>query len=131
MIGKDKQTDIAESIDELESLIEETKIPPKLQGEIPVLNDVVDAAEARRYAQAETMSNDSENKIEDFPIERMNQLFDTVDQKLSKELDSMVDLLKNTIKDSIIEELKEELKKGDDQMESASSEIDPPDKPSK
>jgi len=143
MIGKDKQTDmssmvikesdITESIDELESLIAENGIPsglpPKLQGEIPVLNDVVDAAEARRYAQAETTSSDSENKIEDFPIEKMNQLVDTVDRKLSSELDSLVDVLKETIKDSIIDELKEELKKEAAQMESAPSETDPSDKP--
>ena len=145
MIDKDKQTDmsstaikesdIAESIDELESLIAKNGIPsglpPKLQGEIPVLNDVVDAAEARRYAQAETIISDSENKIEDFPIERMNQLFDTVDRKLSGELDSLVDVLKETIKDSIIDELKEELKKEVTQMESAPSEIDPSDEPAK
>ncbi len=141
MIGKDKQTDmsstaikesdIAESIDELESLIAETKLPPKLQGEIPVLNDVVDAAEARRYAQAETTSSDSENKIEDFPIEKMNHLVDTVDRKLSSELDSLVDILKATVKDSIIDELKEELKKEAAQMESAPSEIYPSDKPAK
>ncbi|MFB3100150.1 MAG: hypothetical protein ACE1ZM_01750 [Gammaproteobacteria bacterium] len=145
MIGKDKQTDmsstaikesdIAESIDELESLIAKNGIPsglpPKLQGEIPVLNDVVDAAEARRYAQAETTSSDSENKIEDFPIEKMNQLVDKVDLKLSSELDSLVDILKATVKDSIIDELKEELKKEAAQMESAPSEIDPSDEPAK
>ena len=96
-----------------------------------MLNDVVDAAEARRYAQAETIISDSENKIEDFPIERMNQLFDTVDRKLSGELDSLVDVLKETIKDSIIDELKEELKKEAAQMESAPSEIDPSDEPAK
>ncbi len=141
MIGKDKQTDmsnmtikeadIAESIDELESLIAETKLSPKLQGEIPVLNDVVDVAEARRYAQAETTNSDSENKIEDFPIEKINRLVDTVDQKLSSELDSLVDILKVTIKDSIIDELKEELKKEAAQIESAPSEIDPSDKSAK
>jgi len=138
MMAKEKQTDtgitktdIAESIDELESLIAETKIPPKLQGEIPVLNDVVDAAEARKYAQAETTSSDSENKIEDFPIEKINQLVDTVDRKLSSELDSLVDILKATVKDSIIDELKEELKKEAAQMESAPSEIYPSDKPAK
>jgi len=138
MMAKEKQTDtgitktdIAESIDELESLIAETNLPPKLQGEIPVLNDVVDADEARKYAQAETTSSDSENKIEDFPIEKINQLVDTVDRKLSSELDSLVDILKATVKDSIIDELKEELKKEAAQMESAPSEIYPSDKPAK
>ena len=140
MIGKDKQTDlsnmditeadIAESIDELESLIAD-RPPPKLRGEIPVLTDVVDAAEARRYAQGETTSSNSEHKIEDFPIERMNQLVDTVDRKLSSEFDSLVDILKETIKDSIIDELKEELKKEAAQIESAPSEIDSSDNPSK
>jgi len=140
MIGKDKQADmskmgiteadIAGSIDELESLIAD-RPPPKLQGEIPVLTDVVNADEARGYAQAETTSSDSEKQTEDFPVERMNQLVDTVDRKLSSELDSLVDELKETIKDSIIDELKEELKKEATQMESAPSEIDPSDNPSK
>ena len=106
-----KETDITESIDELESLIVETKIPPKLHGKIPVLNDVVDAAEARRYAQAVTESTFSNpaDKTENFPIDRLNELVDSADQKLSNELDALVDLLKGSIKDGIIDELKEQL----------------------
>lgn len=138
MMAEDKQADmgiteadIAESIDELESLIAETRLPSKLPGEIPVLNDVVDAAEAGSYAQAEGTSSAPVNKIEDLTLERMNQLVDTVDRKLSSELDSLVDLLKETIKDSIIDELKEELKKEAVKMESAPAEIDPSDDPVK
>jgi len=115
------ETDIAESIDELENLIEETDTPPKPHDEIPVLNDIVDPTEA-------TATTD---KIEDIPLERLNELVDTVDRKLSSELDSYVDLLKDTIKTSIIDELKEELKKGVAQTDSAPSETDPPDDPSK
>ena len=129
MMAKDKQddagineTDIVESIDELETLIEETDTPPELHDEIPVLNDIVDPAEATAAATTD--------KIEDIPLERLNELVDTVDRKLSSELDSYVDLLKDTIKTSIIDELKEELKKGAAQMDSASSETDPSDKPS-
>jgi len=48
------EADIAESIDELEDLIAETKMPPKLYGEIPVLNDIVDPDEAKKYAQEES-----------------------------------------------------------------------------
>jgi len=140
MMSKDKQdnagiteTDIVESIDELESLIEETDTPPKLQDEIPVLNDIVDPAEAIEYTQDEssTAAATTINKIEDIPLERLNALVDTVDRKLSSELDSYVDLLKDTIKTSIIDELKEEIKKGATQMDSAPSETDPPDDPSK
>lgn len=130
MMAKDKQddagineTDIVESIDELETLIEETDTPPELHDEIPVLNDIVDPAEATAAATT--------NKIEDIPLERLNKLVDTVDRKLSSELDSYVDLLKDTIKTSIIDELKEELKKGAAQMDSAPSEKDPSDDPSK
>ncbi len=137
---KDKQnatsipdTDIVESIDELESLIEETDTPPKLHDEIPVLNDVVDPADATGYTPdgSSTAAVTTTDKIEDIPLERLNKLVDTVDRKLSSELDSYVDLLKDTIKTSIIDELKEELKKGATQMDSIPSKTDPPDNPSK
>jgi len=137
---KDKQnatsipdTDIVESIDELESLIEETDTPPKVHDEIPVLNDVVDPADATGYTPdgSSTAAVTTTDKIEDIPLERLNKLVDTVDRKLSSELDSYVDLLKDTIKTSIIDELKEELKKGATQMDSTPSETDPPDDPSK
>jgi hypothetical protein len=135
MMAEDKQTDagITDSIDELESLIAETRLPPRLQGEIPVLNDVVDTAEARRYAQAETTSanNDPIDKTESIPIDRLNELVDSVDQKLSNELDALVDILKDTIKDSIIDELKEQLKKESSQMQTPAANGDTSDKLSK
>lgn len=140
MMAKDKQdatdipdTDIVESIDELESLIEETDMPPKLLDEIPVLNDIVDPAEATGYTPdgSSTAAVTTTDKIDDIPIERLNELVDTVDRKLSSELDSFVDLLKDTIKTSIIDELKEELKKGAAQKDSAPSKTDPSDDPSK
>ena len=126
------EADITESIDELESLITETNLPPKLQGEIPVLNDVVDAAEARSYAQAETTSasNSPTDKTESFPIDRLNELVDSVDQKLSDELDALVDTLKDTIRDSIIDELKEQLKKESSQMQTPAPNENTSDKPS-
>jgi gas vesicle protein len=136
MMAGDKQDDagiteanIAESIDELENLIEDTDTPPKLHDEIPVLNDVVDPAEATGDEQGESATATTD-KIEDIPLERLSELVDTVDRKLSSELDSFVDLLKDTIKTSIIDELKEELKKGATQMKSAPSETDTPDDPS-
>lgn len=126
------EADIAESINELEELIVETNFPPKLYPGIPVLNDVVDAAEARRYAQSETSTestSDHENRIEDFPADRLSELVDKVDRNLSKELDSLVDILKDTIKDSIINELKEQLKSVTTQTEKPASHSDTPDKP--
>ena len=136
---KDKQddagifeADITESIDELESLIAETKLPPKLQSEIPVLNDIVDPAEVTKYTQEEpSTAPASINSIEDVSFEKLNELVDTVDRKLSSELDSLVDLLKDTIKDSIIDELKQELKKEAVHMESAPPKTDSSDDPSK
>jgi phage gp29-like protein len=138
-MAKDKQddagiteTDIVESIDELESLIEDTELPPELHGEIPVLNDIVDPDEARRDTQDESETAiTTTNNVEGIPLERLNDLMDRVDRKLSSELDSFVDLLKDTIKDSIINELKEELKKEAMQMDPAQSEADPSDDPSK
>ena len=127
------EADIAESIDELEDLIAETKMPPKLYGEIPVLNDIVDSDEAKKYAQEEssTAAATTINNIEDIPFEKLNELVDTVDRKLSSELDSLVDILKDTIKDSIIDELKQEIRKEVAQMGSAPSETNSPDDPSK
>ena len=97
------ETDITESIDELETLIEETKLPAKPQSEIPVLNDIVDPAEVA--------ATTTTNTVEDISLEKLNELVESVDRKLSSELDSPVDILKETIKDSIIDDLKEELKK--------------------
>lgn len=127
------EADIAESIDELEDLIAETKMPPKLYGEIPVLNDIVDPDEAKKYAQEEssTSATTAINNIEDISFEKLNELVDTVDRKLSSELDSLVDLLKDTIKDIIIDELKQELRKEVTQMGSAPSETNSPDDHSK
>ena len=140
MMAKDKQddagitdTDIEESIYELENLIEDTKLPLKLHDELPVLNDIVDSDEVIGYTQnkSETAATTTTNNIEGIPLDRLNELVDTVDRKLSSELDSFVDLLKDTIKDSIIDELKEELKKKATQMDSAPSEADPSDDSSK
>jgi len=133
-MAKDKQddagiteTDIVESIDELESLIEDTELPPELHGEIPVLNDIVDPDEARRDTQDESETAiTTTNNVEGIPLERLNDLMDRVDRKLSSELDSFVDLLT----DSIINALKEELKKEAMQMDPAQSEADPSDDPS-
>ena len=127
---------VGDSIDELESLIAESSLPtgptPRLQIEIPVLNDLVDASEARRYAQAETITesiNTPADKNEELPIVRLNKLVDIVDQKLSSEPDPLVDILKDTIKDSINDELKEQLKKEAAQTQSPPPAIDSPDKP--
>jgi hypothetical protein len=125
------EADITESIDELENLIGETKLPAKPQSEIPVLNNIVDPAEVAGYTRGESSTAaTTTNTIEDISLEKLNELVDTVDRKLSSELDSLVDILKETIKDSIIDDLKEELKKGAAQMESAPSKTDSPDKPS-
>lgn len=124
---------IGDSIDELESLITETKLPPKLLHEIPVLNDVVDVAEARRYAQTEMITKSIHNQADEndeLPIVKLGKLVDSVDKKLSSELDALVDILKDTIKDSIIEELKEQLKKEYSQSQAPTAHADTSDKPS-
>ena len=123
---------IDNSIDELESLIVETKLPPRPQPEIPVLNDIVDAAEARRYAKAITMAESPGapvGKIENIPIDRLSKLVDSVDQELSNELDALVGILKDSTKDIVMDELKEQLKKEAAQTQSPPPAIDSPDKP--
>ncbi len=127
------EANITESIDELENLIEETKLPANPQSEIPVLNDIVDPAEVAGYTQGKssTAATTTTNTIEDISLEKLNKLVDSVDQKLSSELDSLVDILKETIKDSIIDDLKEELKKGATQTEPTPSKTGSSNDPSK
>ena len=127
------EADITESIDELESLIEESKLPAKPQNEIPVLNDIVDPAEVSGYTQGKssTAATTTTNTIEDISLEKLNELVNSVDRKLSSELDSLVDILKETIKDSIIDDLKEELKKGATQTEPTPSKSGSSNDPSK
>lgn len=110
VINANKTNAIVDSIDELEELIAETKLPPKLQPGIPVLNDFVDAAEARGYVEAKSMTssaNTSTKGTKDLSSEKLDELVNIVDQKLSNELGSIV----STLKDNIIDELKQELKK--------------------
>jgi len=98
-----------------------------------VLNDIVDAAEVRRYAQAELIIesiNTPDDKDEDLQLVRLSKLMDTVDQKLSSELDPLVDILKDTIKDSIIDELKQQLKKEANQVSPLPADINNSDKSS-
>lgn len=124
---------IGSSIDELESLIAETKLPPKLHPEIPVLNDVVDTAEIRRYAEIESIIksiNTPEDKSDEMPIVKLSELVDSVDKKLSDELDALVNVLKDSIKDSILVELKEQLKRESSQIQVPTAHADSPEKPS-
>ena len=128
---------IGNSIDELESLIAESNLQadltPKLQPKIPVLTDIIEAAEARKYALAETIKesvNIPADKNEDLPIVSLSKLVESVDKKLSNDLDDLVDKLKDTIKDSIMVELKEQLQKDAAQTQSPPTAIDSPDKPS-
>ena len=127
------EANITESIDELESLIEETKLPTISQSEIPVLNDIVEPAEVAGYTQGKssTAASTTTNTIDDISVEKLNELVNSVDRKLSSELDSLVDILKETIKDSIIDDLKEELKKGTTQTEPAPSKTGSSNDPSK
>ena len=127
-----KANAIVDSIDELETLIADTKLPPRLHPAIPVLHDVIDAAEVRNYMQAETRSESSStptDTVDGISPDKLNQLVDTVDQKLSSELDSLVNVLKKTIKESIMDELKQELKKEATQTESSVTNEDNSSKP--
>ena len=123
---------IGNSIDELESLITESNLQAELTPKIPVLNDIIEADEARKYALAETIkksTNIPADKNEDLPIVSLSKLVESVDKKLSNDLDGLVDKLKNTIRDSIMVELKEQLQKEGAQTQSPTAAIDSPDKP--
>ena len=106
---------MAESIEELENLIAEAKqpdthSPPVLQTKVPILTDFVNPVQAESNATSKP-ATDTNHSDDAFPVERINELMNSVDEKLSDEIDSLVDLLKDTIKDSIMDELKEQIKK--------------------
>lgn len=124
---------IVNSIDELESLVNESNLQAELTPKIPVLNDIVEAAEARKYALAKTIKesiNISSDKNKDLQIVSLSKLVESIDKKLSSDLDGLVDKLKDTIKDSIMVELKEQLQKEATQTQSSPTAIDSPDEPS-
>ena len=124
------ETDIVGSVEELETPIAKTDLPPKTQREIPILYDVVDAAEVAKYNQTGNIlaNSISADETKNFPNDRLNELVDAIDQKLSNELDGLVSMLKDTIKKSIIDELKEQLKKDVPQTQTPPSNEDRPDK---
>ncbi len=99
--------------------------------EIPVLNDIVETAEAEKYSFAETIkesTSTASDKNKDFPVVSIGKLVESIDKKLSSDLDDFVHKLRNTIKDSIMVELKEQLQKEATPTQSPGSATDNPDK---
>lgn len=118
------QADIISSIDKLESLVADDLLsasPMELKDGIPVLNDVVDIEEMGRYTAPETDTRVSNIPVlgrnEELPIETINNVLDTLDQRLAKELSSIVNILKDKVRTDIINELKGKLKKETTQTE--------------
>lgn len=82
------QTDLGESIDELEQLIDDANNGnnSKYDDNIPILDDLVSPEEIDRTV-------------------KMSDLANTIDEKLNDELNALLDILKTNIKDSIIDEI--------------------------
>ena len=82
------ETDLGESIDELENLIDDAKNGNinKYDDNIPILDDLVSPEEIDRTV-------------------KMSDLANTIDEKLNDELNALLDILKTNIKDSILDEI--------------------------
>lgn len=75
--------------------------------DIPVLRNIINV---------EALSADASNIPvlggNDLPLDVIDNILDTLDQRLSKELTSIVNILKDKVKTDIINDLKKQLKKG-------------------
>lgn len=72
--------------------------------EIPVLHEVIDTAQISTSDNHVPM-----HSINEFPMEVIDSLLDTLDQRLSKELTSIVKILKNKVKANIMDDLRRQL----------------------
>lgn len=90
------QTDLGESIDQLEQLIDDAKNAniKDYDDNIPILDELVMADDITSDEYTGIISN-----------VKMSELANTIDEKLTDELNALLDILKSSIKDSIIEEI--------------------------
>lgn len=90
------QTGLGDSIDELEQLIDHAKnrSVKEYDDNIPILDELVMADDINSDEYTGIISN-----------VKMSELANTIEEKLSDELNALLDILKSNIKDSIIEEI--------------------------
>ena len=96
------QPSLGDSINKLEGLITDTQdeVIQDNDSKIPVLDELVDPENR----------NVSEPPVNNLTSDQMSELVNTIDKKLSGELNTLLDILKDAIKDSIINEIKTQLK---------------------
>jgi len=105
------KTVLTDKIDELESLLSEQARQPSAPASpaseprynIPILDDLFIPGEDEDY-----IDEDDEEEIE--PEQRLEQIADDLEVKISQELDEIVSLLKTNMKESILNELQSLLK---------------------
>ena len=130
------KAELYDSIDELENLI--SSKAPNVNGEnkgpvIPVLDDVIDP-ETTEFDDDDDYYDlpdmDHEDTAEDLPQnqftpDQVDKLINTMDEKLSGELDALVNILKDAIKESIITEIKSQLDSQTQKDQPAKTDGDP------
>jgi len=96
------QPSLGDSINKLEKLIpdNQTEIIQDNDSEIPVLNELVDP-ESRI---------ENETPVNNLTSGQLSEIVNTIDKKLTGELNALLEILKDTIKDSIIDEIRTQLK---------------------
>jgi len=92
---------LTNKIDELESLLTQTGQDDNAL-QIPILDDLVDAADYGDTDDLFTLPEDDEPMID--------ELADRLEQKFYSELDEIVSILKTNMKENIKQELQEQLK---------------------
>ncbi len=95
------QPNLGDSINELEGLITDNQngVIKDNDSKIPVLDELVDPENR----------NVTENPVTNLTPGQMSELINTIDEKLTGELNELLDILKDAIKDSIIDEIKTRL----------------------
>jgi len=111
------QPTLGDTINELEDLISDNgtlqETTDNDENRIPVLDDVVTPEDTCPQDIMENFQQYTENDhvtLDNITQRRLAELVDTIDGKLTDELNALVEILKDTIKDSIIDELKTQLK---------------------
>ena len=111
--GKNPQQSLTERISELEALLARKKLekhtgrqqPPAQESPAPAIGSIPVLDELVNYDPEEDVGPEPvESTVAD--PEQINELLDTIEARLGRELESLADSLKQTIKQSILEELK-------------------------
>jgi len=96
------QPSLGDSINKLEKLIPDNKaeIIQDNDSKIPVLNELVGPGSRI----------ENETPVNNLTSGQLSEIVNTIDEKLTGELNALLEILKDTIKDSIIDEIRTQLK---------------------